>query len=255
MINYNNLSFSMMTIESLFKNTENPFRLIIVDNASTESGTKEYFDTVKNRYPSTVVHYCKYETSGFAESNNIGLKYSSSKYVLLLNNDILFPDKKWLTKLVNCAIKNNASVVSPKLLYPNDTIQFAGGTFDNQLRWFHIGRFQPREKYSTSREVPAVTFACVLIKRELLEEGLDEGYWIGQFEDLDFCCKVRSQGHKVFYCAEVSVYHYESATILRKNQSLLNDVQNRNARRFYERWGTWLSTDKGNRPSLYEVIE
>jgi GT2 family glycosyltransferase len=255
MINYNNLDFSRMTIVSLFKNTEYPFRLIIVDNASTEEGTKEYFDSVKEKYPNTIVHYCQWETSGFAESNNIGLKYSNSEYVLLLNNDIIFTDSKWLENMVNCMIENNASIVSPKLLYPNGTIQFAGGTFDQQLQWLHIGRFESKSKYSVTREVPAVTFACVLIKRELLGEGLDEGYWIGQFEDLDFCCRVRSRGHKIFYCADVSVYHYESATILKKIPSLLNEVANRNARRFYERWGTWLSADKGTKPSLYEVRE
>lgn len=254
-LNNDNLKFTVKCVESINKFNNYPFRTIIVDNASTEPGTKESLESLKAKYPNIILVFEEFKDSGFAEGNNVGLKLCTSEYVLLMNNDILVTDNAWLKKLVSVMDSDpQIAIVVPKLLYPNGTIQFGGGTFDKNLRWLHVGRFQPRDKCSVRRDIPAATLGCTLVRRDTILDGLDESYWIGLFEDLDFSLKVRSQGFRIVYAPEVEIYHYESATIMR-NQLLLKDTLERNGRKFYGRWGNWLGGDMSSKPELYGGFE
>jgi len=69
-LNFNNLEFTKMCIATLYKNTKYPFELIVVDNASKETGTKEYLDYIQKKYANVIVHYNEVEDGGFAEGNN-----------------------------------------------------------------------------------------------------------------------------------------------------------------------------------------
>lgn len=251
MLNWNKLSLLQMCLETLYQHTDYPFHLIIVDNASTD-GSVEFLKTLDTLYPDVTVHFCPYETSGFNEGNNMGLHYSDGDAVLLLNNDVLIPRVGWLHAMVKTLFTEDVGIVGCKLLYPNELIQHAGVWFNEKLQSFHIGRFQSKEKYSTMREVPAVTFACALIKKELLRFGLDEGYWAGTFEDLDFCTQARSMGYKILYCPDATLYHYESATSLSLPSTFWHSITIRNATKFLNRWGSWLMQDMTFNPELYK---
>jgi len=251
MINYNGLKFTPKCIETLYKNTEYPFNLIIVDNHSSD-GSVEYLNSIKQKYSNLNVIFSNQLNNGFAEGINIGLKYCTSPHVLLLNNDTLFFQKNWLTLLLEALYKDpNNGIVSPKLLYLDDRIQYAGASFNQDLQPYHIGRFKNVSSFSVEREVPWATFACVLIRRELLSSGLDEAYKIGTFEDVDFCCKARYNAWKILYVPTAVVYHYEGATMLKLDEIAYNVQQRLNADLFYTRWRDWLLLNRNAYPEIY----
>jgi len=81
------------------------------------------------------------------------------------------------------------------------------------------------------REFQGVTAACMLVRKEILEEvgGFDENF-VNGFEDIDFCLKVRELGWKIVYQPLSCLYHLESQTQGRKN------YDSENAHRFLHQW-------------------
>lgn len=259
-LNHNGLQYLKGCLQSLYKNTEHPFHLIVVDNASSD-GSRGWLYKFTAEKDNIALHFNEDPDTSFSKGNNDGLRYAEDKYVLLLNNDILIIRKGWLKKLVSeLDADEKIGVVGVKLLYPNDLIQHAGCSFgfreiDRKMVPFHLGRYCPRDtpEYNVKRFVPMVTFACVLIRRELLKDGLDEAYKLGGFEDTDFCCKVRKQGYKILYTPEVELYHYEGATCLArpKHQWMMQLAQNWQT--FTSQWNDWLKEDFTKNSKLYEV--
>ena len=255
-LNFEGLKFTKMLVESLYKNTEYPFNLIIVDNASEEEGTKEFFEELKNKYNNVIIHYNTKRDNGFAEGCNAGLRYSSSEYAMFLNNDILIPEKDWLTKLVESLERDPlVAIVGCKLLYPDETIQQAGCSlsfsfFRTGNVWDHRGRFESREKHSEVEELMGVTFACILFKKELFGR-IDESYLTGSFEDCDKCCEVRSKGYKIIYDGRVSLYHFETATNFRRDQDSWKKIQWKNSLLFRKKWFEWTKKDLVKNYKLY----
>jgi GT2 family glycosyltransferase len=260
MLNYNALEMTKMCVSSLFKNTDYPFNLILVDNASSEPGTKEFLDSLVKEHKNVIVHVNEVPDSGFAEGNNIGLSYSTNELVLLANNDLLFFRKDWLRKLVEVMAKDEKiALVAPKLIYPNDTIQHAGTYIvpsfilnkpENTIVWEHIGRFQDRMKYSFTREIGGVTFACVLARKSILGK-LDESYKIGTYEDNQKCVEILEKGYKIVYCGESEVYHYESYTQLRRPREQFEPQRIENYKLFNTRKGEVLRRMWEENPKLF----
>jgi GT2 family glycosyltransferase/MoaA/NifB/PqqE/SkfB family radical SAM enzyme len=260
--NYNGLNFLQKCVESLYKNTDMAFNLIIVDNASTD-GSKEYLAFLEQEKPNVKTVYLQEPSRGFADGNNIGLKHCTSPYVLLLNNDTIITQKDWLSKLVEVLESQpEIALVGCKLIYPNDTIQFAGTylypqfllkKWDQPLVWGHTGRFQPKQLFSKIREVGGITFALALAKREIFGT-LDGEYLVGTCEDADKCCELRSHGYKIYYAGNVEVYHYESATIDKRREEF-NKQFLLNSQRFQSKWGEWLLNDYNENPQLYQIID
>lgn len=269
LINFNSLKFTPKCIDTLYKVTDyrvkdpgNPeaeeipaFRLIVVDNQSTDGSELWLRDCLTPRaYHNSMVVYLKQLNKGFAEGVNVGLKHCTAPYVLLLNNDTLFLQREWLSRLVAALEADHlVAVASPKLLYPDGRIQYGGGGFNADLQPYHMGRFKKAPEFSVAREVPWATFACVLIRRELLQEGLDEAYRLGTFEDIDFCCRVRFGGWKVLYVPESVVFHYEGASVFGVNREHYGQQQAANAELFFGRWREWLRLNRNAFPEVYQA--
>ena len=167
-LNWNGWQDTIECLESLYQTKYENFRVILVDNASTDDSLKnirnylkgkleihsEYFKYRKENKPIqfTEINYDEHrdikirtdadliiiknqENQGFARGNNIGiraaLKNADPKYILLLNNDtVVSPD--FLIELVKTVESDHKiGFTGPKTyLYDDkDVIQAAGGGF------------------------------------------------------------------------------------------------------------------------------
>ncbi|HMN30950.1 MAG TPA: glycosyltransferase, partial [Caldilineaceae bacterium] len=67
-----------------------------------------------------------------------------------------------------------------------------------------------------SHTVERVTGAALAVHRRVIERVglLDEGFWPGYFEDMDYCLRARAAGFQIYYCAEAVLCHQESSSRL-----------------------------------------
>jgi len=191
------------------------FEVLILANNSTKE-VRKYLNYIKDKDKRIKVFYSDKDLS-FSKANNFLVKQAKGENIVLMNDDII-PSGNWLNSMLK--FKDNG-IVGAKLINPlNKRIQHAGVCFKEDKKPFHIfynnEELDPRS--CKNQEFQAVTFACVLIKREVWESlnGLEEKEFDKEcyyhYEDIDFCLRAREKGYKVWYCAEAVLGHYGAMT-------------------------------------------
>ena len=104
---YNSQEFINKTINSVFRQTYKKWKIIIIDDASTDN-TIKLLEKIRKKYKERrkIVILKNNINSGQAFSRNRGLKYSKSKFVTFLDSDD-FWDKNKLKKQINFMLKYN----------------------------------------------------------------------------------------------------------------------------------------------------
>jgi N-acetylglucosaminyl-diphospho-decaprenol L-rhamnosyltransferase len=161
---------------------------------------------------------------GFASNNNLALKQSRGRYVLLLNPDTIL-EKNTLPVMVDYMDKNpEIGAASCKLVNPDGSIQFNARMFPTPtavvLRWAGYERLFPRSKvlnrylmsewdHETERDVDWILGAFLLVRREVIEQVgfLDESFDPLYYEDIDWCFRIREGGWRIRYVPYVKVVH------------------------------------------------
>lgn len=245
------MELTRQCIESIISNTPefNQIEFIIVDNASTD-GTSGYLANL-NREFSNIQVISNPDNLGFAKGCNQGIRAAKSNYIVLLNNGTLVT-KGWLASLVREAESSpDIGIVGSRLLYPNSNIiQHIGVKFAkiNSFYPYHYSKLRD-QRYVPEAEISAdydcVTFACVLIKKEVFDKiGLLDEEYVNSYEDVDFCIRARESGFRIRYCADSILYHFESKTPNRHNYDHQNlELFNRKWRMVLDKY--W-DKEKGN---------
>lgn len=128
-VNYNGKRYIDTLFKSLYElDLDNiKLQIVFVDNASSDNSV-EYLE---RNYNSEILKIIKSkENTGFAGGNNLGVKNSNGKYIVLLNNDTKV-DKQWIKTLYN-RIKddNTVGMINSKLLFFYDFIRINTKTND-----------------------------------------------------------------------------------------------------------------------------
>ena len=93
--NYNNLEYLKMCLTSIRLNTLHPFHIVISD-AGSGPETWEYLKTLKG----ITVLGDQGKRKNFSEACNAGIEASRSKYLVIMNSDVIV-SKGWLTNMVH----------------------------------------------------------------------------------------------------------------------------------------------------------
>jgi GT2 family glycosyltransferase len=197
--------------------------VIIADDSSTDGSleyVKRHFDGIR------LVSMPK--NGGYSKNNNNAIRYAMRSYdpdyILLLNNDIVIKDSRWISKMVSLAEKDNSiGIVGCKLLYPNGKIQHAGV----EIGMFPSNRGRGEKdigQYDSIEELEGVTGAAMLIKKRVIKVIglLDENFYMG-YEDVDYCIMARKAGFRIIYDGKVKLTHLEGFTSTNSKNSDLRD--------------------------------
>ncbi|MFH1111376.1 MAG: glycosyltransferase family 2 protein [Planctomycetota bacterium] len=162
---------------------------------------------------------------GFAGGNNVVLREAVAwsdppKYFLLLNADTVV--RPGALRLLVEAIEGRPEVgiVGPRLEGEDGKVQVSCFRFHSPLSEFvHAASTRPITYVLKRFEVPIwpsnrpiepdwTSFACVLIRRQLVEQIglLDDGFYL-YFDDPDYCRRARRAGWGVLHCPEARVVH------------------------------------------------
>ncbi len=230
---YNALESLKLCIESIRKYTDLKLhRVIIINDCSSDEKMKPYLDTLESQ-EFIVIHNEK--NQGFSANVNIGMTYSSSRDVILLNSDTIVT-KRWVEKLIDCAYATKETgTVTP--LSNSATIASVPVAFvDNELpKGLSVDEFAELVEQSSFCEYPRITVAvgfCMYIKREVIDKvGLfdAETFQKGYGEENDFCSRAEIYGYEHVLCDNTFIYHEgtqsflttEKEQLMREHQEIL----------------------------------
>lgn len=210
LVNWNGRDVTLACLDSLAKLTYPQFKVVVVDNASTDGSVQ----AIRDRHPTVVVQE-QQRNLRFAGGSNAGIRYAlehGAEMICLLNNDTTV-DSNFLTALV-ARLQSDATIgaVAPKIYYFDEPqrIWFAGGEISmwtGTMR--HVGiRELDRGQYETSREIDYATGCCILTRKEVIERVgmLDESYHM-YTEDADWSMRIRRAGYRIMYEPRAKVWH------------------------------------------------
>lgn len=154
----------------------------------------------------------------FSTSVNEGARVARGDLVLLLNDDTEVVEPRWLERMVSVAQDPDVGVVGAKLLFEDGTLQHVGVSFDDTGYPIHVlgseaddaGQFGTK---TLDVDYTAVTGACLLTPAAVFERvgGFPEHLPLN-FNDVDYCFKVRALGLSVVCTNAAVLHHYESST-------------------------------------------
>lgn len=208
-INYNGLKDTCALIETIPFNDK--MEVIVVDNASQHDEAS----AIQQKYPHVTVIRSD-NNLGFAGGNNLGIKASKGKYILLINNDTYFKEFN-VDALIECLESSpKVGIVCPKIRFAwdNNPIQFTGYTPLSKItiRNKSIG-FGEEDKgqYDSTHPTPYAHGAAMLIKREVIEKVgfMPECYFL-YYEEFDWSMMMTRAGYEIWYEPACTIYHKES---------------------------------------------
>ncbi len=203
-------SCTQNSLESIYEHTDFPFELIYVDGNSPPK-VQQYLEVKAQEKNFRIIRTDYYLSPNHAR--NIGLSQVNTKYLVFVDNDVIF-SPGWLQALVSCAEETNATVVGPLMCEKepiHQRVHFAGG--ESRVVIDIKGDRHLREKmYKQGHQVTEIRpllrriqtelaeFHCVLVRTEIFEQigYLDEAM-LNTKEHLDFCMTVAQAGGTVYF--------------------------------------------------------
>ena len=247
-LSYNALDYTQLCLESIRQNTkQGTYEIIVVDNGSTD-GSAEWLQSQNH-----IRCILNRDNKGFPKGCNQGLKLAAGENLLLLNNDTIVTPG-WLDNMltalhsrpdigaVSCMTNYCQNEQSLSLPYQSiEELMEVSANFNQSA---------PAKWYPW---LMLVGF-CLLFKREVYTQlgELDEAFSPGNFEDDDYCLRMRKAGYELLLCGDTYIHHFGSVAFTGKNDAAQQKAKEeryqklvlKNREYFFQKWnilGTYRS--------------
>jgi GT2 family glycosyltransferase len=186
--------------------------VIVVDNGSND-GTIEWLNA--KRYQLSAIAGTNV---GFSAGNNIGIKKSSGRYILLLNPDTKLQPETLQTMIDFMESRPDVGISGCKLIKADGKLDLAcRRRFPNLLNSFARLFLKNNKNYNyfdidenQSMEVDSVVGAFLLIRKSVIDKiGLLDEQFFMYGEDLDWCWSCKEAGFKVWYYPQTFITHFK----------------------------------------------
>ena len=233
---YNQLEYTLKCLKAIALNLDNSTLVeVIVVNDCSSDRTKEILETVT---PLKLVN--SNGNQGFIYSCNQGASLAKGKYLYFLNNDTEIKPN-CIESLAEVLAADNVGAVGSKLVYPQGSLQEAGGIVWQDASGWNYGRqSNPHApEYNYLRSVDYCSGASLMVKREVFASlnGFERDFAPAYYEDTDLCFAIRHQlGLSVMYQPKSEVIHYEGISSGTSTTSGTKKYQVVNAVKFKHKW-------------------
>lgn len=209
-LNYNGEKYISQCVKSVLKSDYDNFELIVVDNNSSDHS----IEIVEREFSDNRIKIIKSDKNlGFAGGNNLGAEHAKGKYFVFLNIDTIV-DSHWISELVSVMEADDTiGAAQPKLLSLDDKTIFdsAGDYMDFFANSFRRGGdWQEKDtgQYDSVHEIFSARGAALVTRKDIVEKiGLFDIDYFMDFEDIDFCWRLRLFGFRVMFVPKSIVYH------------------------------------------------
>lgn len=230
--NFNGVEHLKTCFPSLFAQTFKDFRVILVDNGSSD----ESVIYTQNSFPQ--IHIIKLDhNTGFSKAVNEGIKLSLQdskiEFILLLNNDIEM-DREFLQAGVDTFIHNNeVSFIAAKMLnyYERDMIDDCGDSIRAFGRIPFARGYGERDsgQYDKGEFIFGASAGAGFYRKEIFEQaGLFDESFFAYYEDIDLSFRAQLLGFKCYYQPKAICYHKRGGTASVATQGFQTEQCERN---------------------------
>jgi GT2 family glycosyltransferase len=228
--------------------------LLVVDNDSRDEQTLAYLERIESQGVGVL------RVSGafnYAALMNRAADIARGEVILLLNNDIRALDETWLVEMLSRLAAPDVGAVGALLVHPSGAVQHGGIVLGPQFSAAHAftDRLSTDLGYSdllcVSRECSAVTAACLATRLRDYHDvgGLDELRFPINFNDVDYCLKLRAKRKRTIFTPHARLEHVASATRGPTTQAGRARFE-RELRLLRAKWGTEIAEDCYYNPTL-----
>jgi N-acetylglucosaminyl-diphospho-decaprenol L-rhamnosyltransferase len=190
--------------------------IIVIDNASTDGSA----EAARQHAPEALLLVSE-RNVGFARANNVAIRRSRGRLLLLLNSDTIVPAGAVDALVASLETCPEAAVAGPRLVDEGGRPELSFGRMLgpwNELRQKLLAGALSRGPLWLSRLIARrtecgqrpdwVSGACLLVRREDAEAVglLDERYFM-YAEDVDFCAAIRTRGRLILFSPGSQIVH------------------------------------------------
>ena len=234
-LTYNQIEYTKLCVKSIESYAGFDHEIIFVDNASTD-GSVDFLTrlTEKNEKYTFIKNN---ENLGYAAGNNKGLQSAKGEFVLILNNDVLVTEGSIDTLLQVLKEDKTTALVGPVTNFANGNQIDFYAKYNSVKEMTEYARLRAKEYIGKSKSTNRLVGFCLLGRTELLLSagGFDEGYGIGNYEDIDLCRYFISKGYILKVALGSYVHHFGHVSF--DGTSIdYNGLVERNRKRYEEKW-------------------
>ena len=220
-VNWNSWDYLQKCIMSIMENaTGLIYEIIVVDNCSSDNSV----ENISVYFPDVLLIENK-NNVGFPGANNQAFSIARGQYFLILNPDTLI--KKNTLQQSLYVIKNDDSIgcIGVKTLMGNGEILLScarslPSLWSKFWQMFYIDTifkkwkfFEPSDMgywdHNNSCYVDLLHGGYMMFPKSIYRTlgGLDEKIPMF-YEDVEYCCRIKKAGFKIYYLAEVEIVHF-----------------------------------------------
>ena len=251
---YNQFTYTYNCLKSILENSGDvSYEIIIADDVSNDLTTRlseiaENIQIARNK-----------ENQRFLRNCNQAAKYAKGEYILFLNNDTQVQEN-WLQPLVELIERDDSiGMVGSKLIYPDGSLQEAGGIIWGDGRAWNYGNGQNANKpeFNYVKEVDYISGAAIMIRTSLWKEigGFDELFAPAYCEDSDLAFEVRKHGYKLMYQPASVVVHFEGKSNGTDLNAGVKSYQVENSKKLAEKWKEEFARQSQTEDDLFHARE
>lgn len=205
-LNWNNYDDTAECLHGLLNQSYHGLEPLVVDNGSTDGSYERLQQEIDG-----VRILRNDENRGFTGGMNRGIDYALSEefeYVLLVNNDVRFPDPDIVQRLIEKY--RSESLVGA--LSPMTTTEVETTNSDSDCPFIPRNGRTGYSQFDSEVSDPDLSYgcdySCVLFSRKLLElvGSFDDRYFL-YFEDIEHGTRIKNQGHHLATDRTVTVKH------------------------------------------------
>lgn len=224
-LSFNTKNLTLKCLEKVYSNQSKlNLEVYVVDNASLDRSV----EAVKQKFPKVKIISLG-ENLGFGRANNLAMKKSRAKYLLLLNSDA-FLETAAIDNLVSFAMEKDFAIASCKLTFENGRFQPNAGDLPKFIPTFFwlsnldnlFSNFLPfpsfhqtsARYYYKEREVGWVSGTVMLVREDVINKiGLFDKNIFMYGEDVDFCWRAKKAGFKIGWTGRASAIHLSGGSL------------------------------------------
>lgn len=194
------------------------FEIVILENCSTAPETEAYYRELEKIPEIRLIRCPSEEMFNYSQLNNYGIQFCRGEYIVFLNNDVEVITPAWLEEMLMFAQQEEIGAVGVKLFFPDHKIQHGGvlvgfmGAAEHLFLLSEPDQSGYAGQLLYARNCSAVTFACCMIRKSLLETlPLDEDFALS-FGDVDCCLQLLAHGYQIVWTPFAELFHHESSS-------------------------------------------